>query len=73
MPRNPYRLLVKCFPQTPEKSERKFKNLLSEQRHSGLKYFKKESFNGHKKYYYYIIVDVNCQSEVRIFKVKNEN
>ena len=50
-------LVGEIFPQTPEKSERKFKNLLFEQRHSGLKNFKKESFNGHKKYYYYIIVD----------------
>lgn len=31
-------LVGEIFPQTPEKSERKFKNLLSEQRHSGLKY-----------------------------------
>ena len=37
MPRNPYRLFVKYFPQTPEKSEKNFKKILSEQRHSGLK------------------------------------
>jgi hypothetical protein len=36
MSRNPYRLLVKYFPQNPEKSEQNFKKSFSEQRHSGL-------------------------------------
>jgi hypothetical protein len=36
MSRNHYRLLVKYFHQPPEKSEKNFQKILSEQRYSGL-------------------------------------
>ena len=54
---------MKYFPQTPEKSERKFKNLLSEQRHSGLVVSKKNFivYNLHSVEYCVMIMNIRTQ------------